>query len=77
MYMVDYVTLLDTIMQAATGRPPLEGAGGVSHAQAMGRAEQEYRRYDERTLSPVEVSYLELLKEAQRKLEGRESDDEA
>ena len=64
-------------MQAATGRPELEGAGNVSHAQAMGRAEREYRRYDERTLSPVEVSYLESLKETQRKLEGRENDDEA
>lgn len=30
-YMADYVTLLDTIMQAATGRPELEGAGNVSH----------------------------------------------
>lgn len=30
-YMTDYVTLLDTIMQAATGRPELEGAGNVSH----------------------------------------------
>lgn len=76
MCMADYVTLLDTIMRAATGRPALEGAGGVSHAQAMRRAEQEYRRYDERTLSPVEVSYLESLKETQRKLEGRENDDE-
>lgn len=76
-YMADYVTLLDTIMQAATGRPALEGTGSVSHVQAMRRAKQEYRRYDERTLNPIEVSYLESLKETQRKLEGRENDDEA
>jgi len=38
--MADYVTLLDTIMQAATGRSALEGAESVNHAQTTRKAEQ-------------------------------------
>lgn len=70
MYMRDYVEQLDIILKAATGRPVLEGAGTISHAKAMEKAEAEYRAYENRTLSPVEVDYLESLKRAQRKLES-------
>ena len=72
MYMRDYVEQLDIILQAATGRPVLDGAGSISHAKAMEKAEAEYRAYENRTLSPVELDYLESLKETQRKLEGKE-----
>ena len=68
-YMQDYVEQLDMILQATTDRPPLQGAGSVSHAKAMEKAEGEYRKYEQRTLSPVEVEYLATLKETQRSLE--------
>ena len=70
MYMQDYVEQLDGIFQVM-GRGILEGSGKVSHVQAMKKAEEEYRKYDERTLSPVEQAYLETLRTAQKKLPSK------
>ncbi len=39
-------------------------AGSVSHAQALEKAREEYRKYQAATLSPVEKAYLETVKEA-------------
>ena len=44
------------------GPPLLEGAGSVSHAQALEKATAEYRKYQNNTLSPVEEAYLETVK---------------
>ncbi|MBR4483017.1 MAG: hypothetical protein IKS58_03465 [Paludibacteraceae bacterium] len=41
----------------------LEGAGSISHAQALEKANAEYRKYQSNTLSPVEEAYLETVKE--------------
>lgn len=71
-YMADYIEQLDVVLQVATGRPVLEGAGSVSHAKAIERVEEEYRKYEQRTLSPVEVDYLESLKTTQRELEQKD-----
>ncbi len=70
-YMADYVEQLDMVLQATTGRPALQGAGSVSHTTAMQKAEEEYRKYEQRTLSPVELAYLDSLKETQRLLEKK------
>ena len=61
MYMSDYITQLDNIL-SSTGEPLLVGAGSVSHRQAMEKAEMEYRKYQVRTLSPVEEAYMETIK---------------
>lgn len=61
MYMLDYVKQLDNIL-SSTGGALLTDAGKVSHAQAMKKAEEEYRKYEVRTLSPVEVAYLDTIK---------------
>lgn len=61
MHMSDYAEHLDRVL-AATGEHVLEGAGTVSHAQAMKKAESEYRAYQAKTLSPVEKAYLESIK---------------
>ena len=61
MYMLDYVKQLDNIL-SSTGGAPLTDAGKVSHAQAMKKAEEEYRKYEVRTLSPVEAAYLDTIK---------------
>ena len=73
-YMMDYVKQLDTILQS-TGRPLLKGSGSISHEEAMDKAIAEYRKYQVKTLTPVEEAYLESInalgKIAKRK--GRQS----
>jgi hypothetical protein len=72
MYMSDYVTQLDNIL-SATGEKVLDGPGTVSHQQAMDKAEQEYRIFQVRELSPVEKAYLETVKTLNEKAKGRKS----
>lgn len=61
MYMDDHLKQIDGIF-ATMGRGVLQGAGGRTHAQAMQKAESEYRKYQERELSPVEQAYFETIK---------------
>ena len=61
MYMSDYIQQLDNIL-SSTGEPLLTGAGKVSHTAAVSKAESEYRKYELRTLSPVEQAYLDTIK---------------
>ena len=61
MYMSDYIHQLDSVLTSGN-RPLLEGAGSVSHAQALEKATVEYRKYQKNTLSPVEKAYLETVK---------------
>lgn len=65
MYMVDYVDQLDAILSSG-GRKVLEGAGTVSHAQALEKAKEEYRKYQVETLSPVEEAYLKAVKKTSK-----------
>ncbi len=62
MTMRDYINHLDLIL-SATGEKTLSDAGKVSHRQAEGKAIEEYRRYQVQTLSPVEIAYLNTIKE--------------
>lgn len=52
---------LDNIL-SSTGEDLLLGVGAISHRQAMEKTEQEYRKFQVRELSPVEVAYLETIK---------------
>ena len=61
MYMEDYIRQLDSII-VGTGEKLLTDAGSISHDQAMEKAEKEYRKYQVKTLSPVEESYLETVR---------------
>ncbi len=61
MYMSDYIQQLDNIL-ASTGELLLTNAGTVSHVQAMEKVETEYRKWEIKTLSPVEQAYLETIK---------------
>lgn len=65
MRMSDYIEHLDRVL-SSTGEKLLEGAGSVSHNQAMAKAEQEYRKYQAETLSPVEEAYLETIRETEK-----------
>ncbi len=61
MYMSDYVEQLDSVLSSGN-RKLLEGTGSVSHDQAIKKAKDEYRKYQEITLSPVEVEYLKSIR---------------
>lgn len=61
MHMEDYIRQLDTIL-SSTGEKLLVGAGTVSHNKAIEKAKEEYKKYQVKTLSPVEKEYLETLK---------------
>lgn len=60
MYMSDYVRQLDNIL-SSTGQSLLNGPGSISHQEAMEKAEEEYRRFQVRELSPVERAYLDTI----------------
>ena len=57
MRMEDYLKQLDSLL-TSIGEQVLEHNGHVSHEQAMQKAEQEYRIYQQIELSPVERDYL-------------------
>lgn len=61
MYMADYVEHLDNVLKT-TGEKVLQGAGTISHAQAIEKATEEYRKYQVQNLTPVEEEYLESIK---------------
>ena len=48
----DYVEHLDNVLKV-TGEKVLEGAGSISHEQAMEKANEEYQKYQIQNLSPV------------------------
>lgn len=70
MHMTDYVRQLDAILSSG-GRKLLEGAGTVSHALALEKARAEYRKYQEKTLTPVEEEYLKTLKALEKEAKGK------
>ena len=74
MYMKDYVSQLDAILSSG-GRELLSDAGKVSHTKAMEKAKAEYRKYQAKTLSPVEEAYLESVRSVEKtvKRKARES----
>lgn len=72
-YMRDWLAHLDTLI-VAMGAKKLDDAGKVSHRQAIAKAEAEYTKYRaqlDALPSEVEAAYLETVKQAQRKIEGK------
>lgn len=72
MHMEDYIKHLDLIL-SSTGEKLLTGAGTVSHEKAIEKAKTEYRKYQVKTISPVEQEYLNTLKEISKKIEDKGS----
>ncbi|KKP92095.1 MAG: hypothetical protein UR94_C0005G0004 [Parcubacteria group bacterium GW2011_GWA2_36_10] len=52
----------------------LTEAGSVSHAEALKKAEAEYKKFQAKTLSPVEKAYLENIKLLEKKVEKKIND---
>ena len=65
MYMRDYLELLDRILGSGD-RALLRGAGKISREQALDKAKAEYRKYQVKTISPVEEAYLDTVKEIEK-----------
>ena len=65
MYMSDYVKQLDLVLTTGN-RKLLQGAGTISHDEAIKKAKEEYKKYQVNTLSPVEESYMATLAEANK-----------
>lgn len=70
MYMEDYIKQLDMIL-SSTGEKVLVDAGSISHKKAIEKAKKEYKKYQVKTLSPVEQEYLNTLKEISSKIENK------
>lgn len=70
LYMKDYLKQLDSIL-SATGENVLQGAGKISHQKAMEKVDAEYKKYQEKTLTPIEQAYLENLKSLEKKIEDK------
>lgn len=60
MTMQDWAEHLDRIL-TMSGEKLLEGPGSISHIQAEEKARSEYRKYQQRTLSSVEQSFLDSV----------------
>jgi len=61
MTMNDWAKHLDNIL-TMSGEKLLLGAGSISHDVAIDKANSEYKKYQQKTLSEVEKSFLESLK---------------
>jgi hypothetical protein len=69
MSMVDHINALDKLMNDY-GKGVLDGAGSISHEQAMKKAENEYKIYQAKTLSTPERAYIDSLKLIEKAVKG-------
>ena len=70
MQMQDWVAELDKFT-GIYGKGILKDAGKISHDKAIEKAEKEYRKYQVKTLSPVEEAYLDTIKTVQKQVERK------
>jgi hypothetical protein len=67
MTMKDWAEHLDKIL-TMSGEQLLQGAGTISHEKAIEKATNEYKKYQQKTLSEVEKNYLESIKNMDDKI---------
>jgi hypothetical protein len=65
MTMQDWAVHLDRIL-TMSGENVLQGAGNISHEQAVEKATTEYKKYQAKTLSEAEKNYLESLRQIEK-----------
>jgi hypothetical protein len=70
MHMTDHIASLDTLL-SNYGEGVLIDAGKITHTKAIEKAEEEYRKFQTKTLSPVEKAYLENITSLERKVEKK------
>ena len=71
MTMKDWASHLDRIL-TMSGENLLQGAGNISHDQAIDKATAEYKKYQAKTLSDAEKNYLESLKMIEQKTKQKD-----
>lgn len=71
MHMKDWLAELDKFA-VVYGKGVLSNSGSISHDNAVKKATSEYRKYQVRTLSPVEQDYLDTVKSLQKKMKGKD-----
>jgi hypothetical protein len=69
MTMRDWATHLDNVL-TANGEQLLKNAGSISHEQALEKAASEYKKYQQKTLSEVEINYLETIKMIEKSIKN-------
>ncbi|MFH1089449.1 MAG: virulence RhuM family protein [Candidatus Uhrbacteria bacterium] len=69
MHMADHIASLDKLL-SDYGEGVLVDAGKVTHEKAIEKAENEYKKYQTKTLSPVEGAYLESIKALEKKVKN-------
>jgi hypothetical protein len=70
MKMSDWITELDKFA-ANFGKGVLKNAGTISNQEALKKATTKYRKYQAKTLSPVEEAYLESIKSLEKKVDNK------
>jgi hypothetical protein len=70
MYMKDWIAQLDNLI-SIFDKKVLTETGSVSHAEALKKAEKEYKKFQAKTLSPVEKAYLENIKLLEKKMKDK------
>jgi hypothetical protein len=70
MTMKDWAEHLDRIL-TMSGENLLQGAGAISHEQAIEKASSEYKKYQQKTISEAEKNYLENLKALENKTKNK------
>jgi hypothetical protein len=70
MHMTEHIASLDKLL-SGYGEGVLIDAGKVTHKKAMEKAEAEYKKFQAKTLSPVEKAYLENIKLLEKKVEKK------
>ena len=70
MTMQDWVNELDKFTQAYW-KWVLPDAWKISHEEAIEKAEKEYRIYQAKTLSPVEIEYLKSINDIEKKVKRK------
>ena len=73
MHMADHIASLDKLL-SDYGEGVLIDAGKVTHKKAIEKAENEYKKFQVKTLSPVEKAYLENVKLLEKKAEKKIKD---
>src|SRR3990167_3470910 len=68
MHMADHIASLDKLL-SDYGEGVLTDAGKVTHKKAIEKAENEYKKFQAKTFSPVEKAYLENIKLLEKKVE--------
>ena len=65
--MQDYIDYLNNLIKAGKDKL-LTDNGRVKHEDAINKAKTEYKKYQQKTLSQIEVDYIESLKEISKEI---------